>query len=138
MEKNLKKLLVRVNKSLVWYKRGGWVDARRTPTSGINMVNSLEEFIEARFNRECWEVPELLEACELMDGFLFKCTLIEPDEVRKKFKEAVLTLVSPEDIVNPTEELIKVLTGVSKFLGGTKIKFNSVKVKVKYSIYYDE
>ena len=134
MEKNLKNLIAKVNKSLIWYKKGGWVDCRRTPTSGINMVDTLEDFIEARFNRECWEIPELNEACELLDGRLFSCSLIGPDEAKKKFKQAVITIARPEDIENPSEDLKKALDVAYNYLGGNKIKFNSVKVKVKYEI----
>lgn len=123
-----------VNRTLVYYKKGGWIDVRRTPNSPQNMVESLEEFVEARFNRECWDVPELKEALESLDGFLFKCTLEEPNELDKKFKEATMELVNLGDIEDPTEELAIMLETVENFLGGTKIKFNSVKTKVKYEI----
>lgn len=123
-----------VNRTLGYYKKGGWIDVRRTPTSPQNMVESLEEFVEARFNRECWDIPELKEALESLDGFLFKCTLEEPNELDKKFKEATMELVNLGDIEDPTEELGIMLEAVEKFLGGTKIKFNSVKTKVIYEI----
>ena len=134
MEKILKKVMRNVNKTLGYYKRGGWIDVRRTPTSPQNMVESLEEFVEARFNRECWDIPELQEALDSLDGFLFKCTLEEPNEADKKFKEATMELVSLEDIEDPTEELALMLEAVETFLGGTKIKFNGVKTKIKFEI----
>lgn len=134
MEKILKKVMRNVNRTLGYYKKGGWIDVRRTPTSPQNMVESLEEFVEARFNRECWDIPELKEALESLDGFLFKCTLEEPNELDKKFKEATMELVNLGDIEDPTEELGIMLEAVEKFLGGTKIKFNSVKTKVIYEI----
>ena len=100
----------------------------------MRFLDTLEDFIEARFNRECWEIPELNEACELLDGRLFSCSLIGPDEAKKKFKQAVITIARPEDIENPSEDLKKALDVAYNYLGGNKIKFNSVKVKVKYEI----
>ena len=135
MEKIIKSLISTVNKKMkVTYKGGGWIDARRTPTSGQNMVNSLEEFIDAVFNQECYDIPELREVEELLGGRLFSCKLEEPDEMKKKYKQATLTLISADDIIEPSEELIKLLDEVRIFLGGTKIVFNSVKVKIKFSI----
>lgn len=135
MEKILKKVMRSVNKTLGYYKKGGWIDVRRTPNSTKqNMVESLEEFVEARFNRECWEIPELVEALDSLDGYLFKCTLEEPNEADKRFKEATMELVGLEDIEDPTEELAIMLEKVETFLGGTKIKFNGVKSKIKYEI----
>jgi hypothetical protein len=133
-EKIIKDLIRRVNRTLTYYKRGGWIDCRRTPTSNINIVNSLEEFVDARFNRECFEVPELSDACDLLDGRLFICTLEEPDEKHKKYKQAKLTLVDKDDIYKPSEELVDLLESIKKFLGGSVIRFNSVKVKVKFTI----
>lgn len=133
-EKVIRRLIAGVNKSLYWYKKGGWIDCRRTPTSDVNMVNSLEEFIEAKFNRDCWDIPELRTACELLDGFVFKCELIEPDEMKKRYKLAILTLVRESEIENPTDQLRDELRHVYKFFGGNIIKFNSVKVKVKYEV----
>ena len=134
MEKAIKKVMREVNKSLSYYKKGGWIDARRTPTSPQNMVESLEEYVEARFNRECWDIPELTEALDCLEGFLFKCTLDEPNESDKKFKEATMELVSLEDIEDPTEELANLLENVELFLGGRTIKFNGLKSKIKYEI----
>jgi len=130
----IKDLIARVNKSIIWYKKGGWIDCRRTPTSGENLVESLEEFIEARFNRECWDLPEFNEACELLDGKLFICTLDGVDEVRKRFRKATLRLVKEEDILDPSPQLLEILKNVREFLGGSSISFNGVRIKIKYEI----
>ena len=135
MEKAIKSLISTVNKKMkVTYKGGGWIDARRTPTSGQNMVNSLEEFIDAVFNQECYDIPELREVEELLGGRLFSCTLEGEDEARRRYKQATMTMVSPEDIENPSEELIELLETARKFFGGTKINFNSVPTKIRYSV----
>lgn len=133
-QKAVKDVIMEVNKTLTWYKKGGWVDTRRTPSSGPNYVNSLEEYVEARFNREMWEVPEVYPACELLDGRLFSCRLDECDEMKKRFKIATLTLIDVKDIENPTPELEECIKRAREFIGGNEIIFNSVKVKVKYDI----
>lgn len=133
-KKQIKDLIARVNETLVYYKKGGWIDCRRTPDADEEMIYSLEQFIDARFNREAWNVPELRLAEEYLDGRLFSCVLEEPDENKKRYKQATLSLISVDDIEEPSQELIDILNEVQLFLGGTKIKFNSVKVKIKYSV----
>ena len=133
-KKDLKDIISGVNSTLVHYKKGGWIDCRRTPDAGEEMIYSLEQFIDARFNREAWNIPEFQKAEDYLGGRLFSCKLEEPDEMKKKYKQATLTLINAEDIIEPSEELIKLLDEVRIFLGGTKIVFNSVKVKIKFSI----
>ena len=131
----LKKMVISVNRTLIWYKRNGWVDCRRTPSSGSEIISEMNEFIDARLNREAWNIPEFREAEELLGGHLFKCESIHSvDEVRKKYKQAVFSLTTPEKVIEPDENLINVLESVRKFIGGTTIKFNGVKVKVKIII----
>lgn len=130
----IKSLISEVNGTLSHYKKGGWIDCRRTPDSGQEMMESLEQFIDARFNREAWEIPEFRKAEEYLGGRLFSCTLEGADEIRKRYKQATVTLISAEDIIEPSQELIDLLEEIKSFIGGTKIKFNSVKVKIKYSI----
>lgn len=135
MEKNtIKKIISGVNSTLSLYKKGGWIDVRRTPTSGPELMMSLEQFIEARFNREAWNIPEFNEAEELLSGHLFKCELIEPDEMKKRYKKAIITLIDEKLVLDPTQNLIDELEKVRQHIGGTKIKFNGVKVKIKYEI----
>ncbi|MBR2247791.1 MAG: hypothetical protein IJ880_12375 [Bacilli bacterium] len=135
MDEIIAKLISEVNKSLIHYKKGGWIDARRTPNTGVNMVDSIEEFVDARFNNEAWAIPEMHEASELLEGRLFSCTLEGVDEERKRYKSAVISLITEDDIENPSEQLKDELKKVRDFLGGTKIKFNGVKKKIKYEIY---
>lgn len=135
MEKNIvKRLISEVNSTLSLYKKGGWIDVRRTPTSGPELMMSLEQFIEARFNREAWAIPEFNAAEELLGGHLFKCELEGPDEMKKRYKKATLTLIDEKLVLDPTQNLIDELEKVRQFIGGTKIMFNGVRVKIKYEI----
>lgn len=140
----IKKVIAEVNKSMVWYKRGGWIDARRTPEASENYVKSLTEFIEARFNRECFDIPELQDVFDMLGGQVWLATLEDPDEERKRYKQATLQLVDPEKRhyikdddsgeYLPVETVKELLERVRKFFGGNKVTFNSVKVKIKYNI----
>lgn len=130
----IKKIISKVNETLIHYKKGGWIDCRRTPDADQEMMESLEQFIDARFNREAWNIPELRDAEEYLGGRLFSCTLEEPDENKKRYKQATLTLIDKDDIIEPSQELIDLLNRAKDYLGGTKVKFNSVKVKIKLTI----
>lgn len=135
MEKTIEKLLLSVNESLRFYKRGGWIDARRTPTSGVNMVDTIEDFIDARFNNEIWGVPEFHAASDLLEGRLFSCHVEGVDEEKKRFKSATLTLIRPEDIENPSEFLLGEIKKIHDILGGNVVKFNGSRKSVKFEIY---
>ena len=135
MEKTIEKLLLSVNESLRFYKRGGWIDARRTPTSGVNMVDTIEDFIDARFNNEIWGVPEFHAASDLLEGRLFSCHVEGVDEEKKRFKSATLTLIKPEDIEDPSEFLLGEIKKVHDSLGGNVVKFNGSRKSVKFEIY---
>lgn len=135
MEKTIEKLLLSVNESLRFYKRGGWIDARRTPTSGVNMVDTIEDFIDARFNNEIWGVPEFHAASDLLEGRLFSCHVEGVDEEKKRFKSATLTLIKPEDIEDPSEFLLGEIKKVHDILGGNVVKFNGSRKSVKFEIY---
>ena len=135
MEKTIEKLLLSVNESLRFYKRGGWIDARRTPTSGVNMVDTIEDFIDARFNNESWGVPEFHAASDLLEGRLFSCHVEGVDEEKKRFKSATLTLIRPEDIEDPSEFLLGEIKKVHDILGGNVVKFNGSRKSVKFEIY---
>lgn len=130
----IKNIISKVNETLIHYKKGGWIDCRRTPDADQEMMESLEQFIDARFNREAWNIPELRDAEEYLGGRLFSCTLEEPDENKKRYKQATLTLIDKDDIIEPSQELIDLLDRARDYLGGTKVKFNSVKVKIKLII----
>ena len=135
MEKTIEKLLLSVNESLRFYKRGGWIDARRTPTSGVNMVDTIEDFIDARFNNEIWGVPEFHAASDLLEGRLYSCHVEGVDEEKKRFKSATLTLIKPEDIEDPSEFLLGEIKKVHDILGGNVVKFNGSRKSVKFEIY---
>ena len=135
MERTIEKLLLSVNESLRFYKRGGWIDARRTPTSGVNMVDTIEDFIDARFNNEIWGVPEFHAASDLLEGRLFSCHVEGVDEEKKRFKSATLTLIKPEDIEDPSEFLLGEIKKVHDILGGNVVKFNGSRKSVKFEIY---
>ena len=135
MEKTIEKLLLSVNESLRFYKRGGWIDARRTPTSGVNMVDALGGVIDARFNNEIWGVPEFHAASDLLEGRLFSCHVEGVDEEKKRFKSATLTLIKPEDIEDPSEFLLGEIKKVHDILGGNVVKFNGSRKSVKFEIY---
>lgn len=134
IEAEIKKMISRVNKTLIHYKKGGWIDCRRTPDAGQEMMETLEQFVDARFNREAWNVPEFQKAEEYLGGRLFSCTLEEPDENKKRYKQATLTLIDIDNVIEPSQELIDLVEEIKTLLGGTKIKFNSVKIKIKYTI----
>ena len=56
-------------------------------------------------------------------------------KVRKKYKaSSFYSNKRQEKVIEPDENLINVLKSVEKFIGGTTIKFNGVKVKVKVII----
>lgn len=133
-DKSIRKVISEVNQSLIWYKKGGWIDARRTPSSSVNMVDTLSDYVEARLNREFWNIPELSKACELSEGHVFTLTLDGVDEAKRKFREATATLINPDTIDSPSDELLEALEEVKLWLGGSVLKFNSVKVKIKYEI----
>jgi hypothetical protein len=137
-KQTLKKMVMRVNNTLIWFKRDT-IECRRLPTNTFGKVKGFREFIEARFNREAWNTPEFREAEELLGGFLFKAVSIEGvDESRKKYKNATFKLTCAEDVVDPDENLKSVLSAAKEFIGGTIIKFNGVKVKVKIIVENDE
>jgi len=141
----VKNIIKEVNTSLGVYKKGGWIDCRRTPSDEIpNLVEDLTNFVEARFNRECWNVPELLGLCEAFDGKAFKCTLIGANEEKKKFEQAIITLPRPENVEiesedpdKSKEELLEMLKSAESFFGGNKITFYSYKAKIKYFTEYE-
>lgn len=130
----LRKIIKEVNRTLPLYKSGGWIDCRRLPTSKQEMIFSLEQFVEARFNREAWSIPSFTELEELLGGHLFTCKLEGVEEDKKKFKQAVLTIIDEKHVLDPSENLINKLREAKTLIGGSNIKFTSVKVKFKIII----
>lgn len=136
MVKNIiKSLIQRVNSTLRYYEKE-YIELQRTPNLDREKCFSFEQFIEIRFNMECCRIPELCHIQELLGGHLFICRSLEnPDELRRRFSLATVSLITVEEIENPNEELISELARVKEFLGGSVVKFNSVKQKIKYTIY---
>lgn len=131
----IKKTISAVNSSLQKFKRGGWIRVERIPQLEKEVCETLSDFVEAVFNRECYNrIPEFRQAQELLGGHLFKCILDEPDEIKKRFLSATVILIDEKSIIDPDDNLINELRKVENYLGGREIKFNSVKVKIKFEI----
>lgn len=130
----IKDLVKRVNDTLRYYEKE-YIELKRTPTTEKEVCTSFEHYIEVRFNMECCKIPELLDLENLTGGHLFSCTsIINPDEARRRFSSATVELLSPEEVENADESLRNALEVVKKYLGGTKISFNSVKQRIKITI----
>lgn len=122
----IKELISRVNSSLMYYEKD-YVSVKRTPTADKERCTSFEQYIEARFNFESCQIPELTHAVISMDGYLFKCINIDnPDTVKRRFSTATVIISPdlPENLRNEIYELI----------GGSEIIFNNVKKKIKFTI----
>lgn len=122
----IKEIISKVNCSLNYYEKD-YVSVKRTPFTDKERCESFEQYIEARFNYECCQVPELLDAAIKVEGHLFQCKYLEnPDTSRRKFTTACVILDPnlPEDL---KEEILKIV-------GGTQIKFNNVKKKIKFTV----
>ena len=131
----LRKIIAKVNSGLGKFKKDGWIRVERLPGESLETCTTLEQFVEATFNRACFnDIPELREAEILLSGHLFGCILEEPDEKRKRFKVAHIVITDKNKVMDPDENLINELYKVQEYLGGTTIKFNSVKVKIKFEI----
>lgn len=137
----IKNLITEVNQSLVWYKGGCWIDVKRTPTSKVNLVENLEEFVEARFNRECFDIPELKDIFDKFDGKVWKCKLTEPDEEKRRFKWAEVYLPSSrQNFIDsqgndiPEEEIEDLFNIIQEYFGGNTLTFNGVRQKIKFSV----
>lgn len=134
-DKIIKSTIAAVNSSLGKFKKGGWIQVERIPGLEKEACENLEEFVEAVFNRECYNrIPELQEAEILLGGHLFQCKLEGPDEMKKRFKSATIVLVDEKSIIEPDDALISELKLVESWIGGKSIKFNSVKVKIKFEV----
>lgn len=159
---SIKDAVSRVNSTLNNYE-ANYVSATRT--SDIvdkESCDSLQDFIEIRFNRECLNVPELREAVESSNGHLFICKeLINEDPATRRFDQALVTLISEDDIESEVNKIISKRSGTylsieqfrslypelisqlteslrhgmrlakSVLKGCDKFRFNSVKKKIK-------
>lgn len=134
LEKRLMQIISLVNSTLQFYEVD-YVSAKRLPNFDKIRCTSFEEYIGIRFNRECFDIlPEIADIILKMDGKLFYCESLEdPNLAKRKFKTATVIINNklPDNGLVSQEDLIK----VKDFLGFSKIKFNSVKKKIKFEIY---
>ena len=134
MEEIIKNLISRVNSTLSFYEKD-YVSVKRTPFSERERCASFEQYIEARFNFECCQIPELYDAVIATEGHLFTCSeLIDPDTSKRKFTLASVVLVDPKTLIGANENLINEIYKIHEYIGGSCIKFNNVKKKIKFTI----
>lgn len=132
-EKALKEIISGVNKTLSYFERC-YSSAKRTPESYQERCNSFEEYITNRFNFEASKIPEFEELVLKTDGHLFKCTVIEDaDEKKRKFKRAIVVI--DDDLLSVDDQSLKnEIAKIKEYIGGDQICFNSVKKKIKLVI----
>lgn len=130
----LRSLIARVNSTLSYYEKD-YISVKRTPISDRERCTSFEQYVEARFNYECCQVPELRDAVLATEGHLFSCVSLEDSDVSKRrFTIATVILLNPETLLETEENLKNEILKIHEFIGGSCIKFNNVKKKIKYSI----
>lgn len=130
----LRNLIARVNSTLSYYEKD-YISVKRTPISDRERCTSFEQYIEARFNYECCQVPELRDAVLATEGHLFSCVSLEDSDVSKRrFTVATVILLNPETLLETDENLKNEILKIHEFIGGSCIKFNNVKKKIKYTI----
>lgn len=133
-ENIIKELISRVNSTLGYYEKD-YISVQRTPFSERERVTSFEQYIEARFNYECCKIPELYDAVIATDGHLFSCIeLVNPDTMKRRFTTATVILVDPKTLLGNNESLIDEINKIQEFIGGTMIRFNNVRKKIKFTI----
>ena len=134
LEEIIKKVVSEVNRTLCQYEKN-WVSCERTPGGERERCESFEHFIELRFNRECYKIPELQKLILATEGHLFRCTsLDDPDLEKHKFKLAHVEMLDLSEIRDEDTDIKEMLIEVQKLFGGRKISFNGVKKKIKFKI----
>ena len=142
--KRLKEIIVRVNKTLSYYDPG-YISAKRFSNyednymNGVEVCKSFTDYIEMRLNYECSKIPELEEIEQITEGNLLKLVSIEGEDLdRKRFKYATFTILTPDMIVDPDEDLIREIEKAKTFLIGENkkglITFNDVKNRISIKI----
>ena len=126
LQETIRDLISRVNSTLSYFEKD-YTSVKRTPTSEKERCYSFEQFIEARFNFECCQIPELVEAVISTDGHIFTCASIEDPDLAKRRFTTVSIIISPNLPENLKNEILELL-------GGSEIVFNNVKKKIKYTI----
>jgi putative hemolysin len=132
-EKALKEIVTEVNRTLSYFEKF-YSSAKRTPESYQERCNSFEEYITNRFNFEASKIPEFEELVYRTDGHLFKCTVLEEaDEKKRKFKRAIVVI--DDDLLSIDDQSLKdEVAKIREYIGGDQICFNSVKKKIKLVI----
>lgn len=134
LEKRLREIISLVNSTLQFYELD-YVSAKRLPNFDKVRCTSFEEYVGIRFNRECFDIlPEIADIILKMDGKLFYCESLEdPNLSKRRFKTATIIVNDklPDNGLVTSEDIKK----VKDFLGFSKIKFNSVKKKIKFEVY---
>lgn len=138
-KKILKQIISGVNTSFVKYgfEENMFSLERTQDHDSKERCKTLEQYIEIRFNRECFKIPELTDLMTITEGKLFECKeIVDPDLKKRKFKSATIT-VNRKLLPTKDENLIdeKELDEILEFLNWSEIKFNSVKKKIRLSIY---
>lgn len=130
----LRNLISRVNNTLSYYEKD-YISVKRTPESDKERCTSFEQYVEARFNYECCQIPELRDAVLATEGHLFSCiSLEEKDTSKRRFTVATVVLLDPETLLETDEILKNEILKIRDFIGGSCIKFNNVKKKIKYLV----
>lgn len=134
LEEIIKKVVSEVNRTLCQYEKS-WVSCERTPGGDRERCESFEHFIELRFNRECYKIPELQKLILATEGHLFRCTSLEDsDPEKRKFGLAHLEMLDLSEIRDEDTDIKEMLAEVQKLFGGRKLSFNGVKKKIKFKI----
>ena len=134
IEKTLKEIVKRVNETLRYYEND-YIELKRTAESEKEVCKSFEQYVEIRFNMEASKVTEFADLQKLTGGHLFICrSLKDADGVRRRFSIATIELVSLSEFENSNEGLKRDFDKVKDIIGGTRIRFNSVKKRIKVQI----
>ena len=138
-KQKLKTAIIKVNLSLRFYE-ANWISVQRTPDIEKTRVTNFKDFVEMRFNYEAYKLPELRDAIIRTGGMLFKCESIDGiDEDKRKFKVAHIKLINPEEVIGVEEaqdldHVTALIHGVEEFIGGNRIRFNSVESRVRVEL----
>lgn len=130
----IKELIGRVNRTLCYYEKD-YISARRTPYESRERIKSFEQYVEIRFNLECCNIPELYDAVIATGGHLFSCVSLENQDIKKRtFTTATIVLLDPETLPEKDNNLKNEIKKIYEFIGGSVIKFNNAKKKIKFTV----
>lgn len=137
-KERLKEVVRRVNNTLNLYE-SNYTSVQTTPHCSKERMKTLEQFIISRFNFEAYEIEEFRDLLDSTNGALFELIeLTEPDEERRRYGEAVIGVADVRQILEGCPELDEEIERVYNFIGGTRLRFNDVKLRVRLTIEKDE